>query len=47
MTRIVTEWLPTSGYEKSMNYEIEVYGPGNTQLDDYTCEIWIPVKRKQ
>lgn len=46
MTRIVTEWLPTSGYIKSMNYEIEVYGPGNTQSDDYACEVWIPVKRK-
>lgn len=46
MTRIVSEWLPTSGYEKSMNYEIQVYGPGNTKSDDYTCDIWIPVKRK-
>lgn len=46
MTRIVSEWLPSSGYVKSMNYEIEVYGPGNTQSDEYTCDIWIPVKRK-
>lgn len=45
-TRIFTEWLPSSGYEKSMNYEIQVYGPGNTNSDDYWCEIWIPVKRK-
>lgn len=46
MTRIVSEWLPSSGYVKSMNYEIEVYGPGNTQSDEYTCDIWIPAKRK-
>jgi len=44
-TQIFSEWLPSSGYEKSMDYEIQVYGPGNTQSDDYTCEIWIPVKK--
>ena len=44
--RIVSEWFPSSGYEKSMNYEIEVYGPGNTQSDDYVCEVWIPVRKK-
>lgn len=46
MTRIITEWFPTSGYEKSMDYEIEVYGPGDTQSEDYICEIWIPVRKK-
>ncbi len=44
--RIFTEWLPSSGYEKSMNYEIQVYGPGDTQKDDYTSELWIPVRKK-
>lgn len=42
---IFTEWLPSSGYEKSMNYEIQVYRPGDTQKDDYTCEICISVKK--
>ncbi len=46
MTQIVTEWLPSSGYVKSMNYEIEVYGPGDTRQDDYTTEIWIPIQKK-
>jgi AraC family transcriptional regulator len=46
MTRVLSEWLPSSGYVKSMNCELEVYGPGNTQSDDYTCEVWIPVKKK-
>lgn len=46
MTKIVSEWLPSSGYEKSMNYELEVYGPGDTQSDEYICEIWIPIKKK-
>jgi AraC family transcriptional regulator len=45
-TQIFTEWLPSSGYEKSLDYEIQVYGPGNTQADDYACEIWIPIKKK-
>ncbi len=45
-TQIFSEWLPASGYEKSMDYEIQVYGPGNTQSDDYTCEVWIPVRKK-
>ena len=40
---IFTEWLPSSGYEKSMNYEIQVYGPVDTQKNDYTCEICISV----
>lgn len=45
-TRIFSEWLQSSSYEKSMDYEIQVYGPGNTHSDDYTCEIWIPVKKR-
>lgn len=45
MTRVISEWLPNSGYEKSINYELEVYGPGNTNDDDYTCEVWIPIKK--
>lgn len=45
-TQIFSGWLPSSGYEKSMDYEIQVYGPGDTQSDDYICEIWIPVKKK-
>lgn len=46
MTRIVAEWFSSSGYVKSMNYELEIYGPGDTQKDDYTCEIWLPVQKK-
>lgn len=45
LTRITSEWLPSSGYIKSMNYELEVYGPGNTEDEDYICEIWIPIKK--
>ncbi len=41
--RIVTEWLPTSGYEYADAPDIEVYlnpDPANTQY-----EVWIPVKK--
>jgi AraC family transcriptional regulator len=45
LTRIQSEWMPSSGYERAMNYQIEVYGPGNTQNEDYTTELWIPVRK--
>jgi len=44
-TRIFTEWLPSSGYEQSMDYTVEIYPPGDSQSDDYMFEIWIPVKK--
>jgi len=44
--RIFTEWLPSSGYEQSMKYTIEIYPPGDSGSDDYEFEIWIPVKKK-
>jgi predicted transcriptional regulator YdeE len=46
LTRIFSEWMPSSGYEQSMPYTIEIYPPGNSQSDDYAFEIWIPVKKK-
>ena len=44
-TRIVTEWLPTSGYEYANAPEIELYlnpDPENTKY-----EIWLPIVRKE
>ena len=46
-TRIFSDWMPSSGYEQSMDYQIEVYGPGNTQQDDYETAVWIPVRKKE
>lgn len=43
--RIVTEWLPTSGYEYGNAPDIEVYinpDPANAKF-----EVWIPVIRKE
>ncbi len=45
MTRIMADWFASSGYERSMNYDLEIYGPGDTGSPDYVCEVWIPVKR--
>lgn len=44
-TRIVTEWLPTSGYKHINDYEIEVFPDGDTNSHDYKSEIWIPVTK--
>jgi AraC family transcriptional regulator len=46
MTRVLTEWLPNSTYELIKGIDLETYGPGDTQSDDYICELWLPVKKK-
>lgn len=43
--RIITEWLPTSGYEYADAPDIEVYLNPDPQNAQY--EVWIPVTRKQ
>ncbi len=42
--RIVTEWLPTSGYEYAEAPDIEVYLNADPQNAKY--EVWIPVIKK-
>lgn len=44
--RIISEWLPNSGYEYANAPDIEVYFDGNQQADDYKCEVWFPVMKK-
>jgi len=44
--RILTEWLPTSGYEYGIGADMEVYGDGDTSSKDYKCEIWMPIVKK-
>lgn len=46
MTRVLTEWLPSSGYELVKGITLESYGPGNTQSDDYFCELWLPIEKQ-
>ncbi len=43
--RIITEWLPTSGYEYANAPDIEVYLNPDPQNAQY--EVWIPVTKKQ
>jgi len=43
--RIVTEWLPTSGYEYGNAPDIEVYLNADPQNVKY--EVWIPVIKKE
>lgn len=43
--RIVTEWLPTSGYEYANAPDIEVYLNPDPQNAQY--EVWVPVTKKQ
>ena len=43
--RILTEWLPTSGYEYGAAPDIEVYLNADPQNAKY--EVWIPVVKKQ
>jgi AraC family transcriptional regulator len=46
--RIVTEWLPTSGYEYANAPDIELYPQGDGTSPDYRTEVWVPViKNKQ
>ena len=42
--RIVTEWLPTSGYEFANAPDVEVYI--NDDPSNMKYEVWIPVIRK-
>ncbi|MCI8361204.1 MAG: AraC family transcriptional regulator, partial [Clostridiales bacterium] len=42
--RIITEWLPTSGYEYADAPDIEVYLNPDPQNAQY--EVWIPVRKK-
>lgn len=44
--RVITEWLPTSGYEYADAPDIEVYPEGDTLSPDYKTEIWLPVVKK-
>lgn len=44
--RIVSEWLPTSGYEYANSPDIEVYPEGDTSSPQYKCEVWVPVIKR-
>ena len=45
--RIISEWLPMSGYEYANAPDIEVYPEGDQFSLEYKCEVWLPVIKKQ
>lgn len=46
--RIFEEWLPASAeYTLSAGCNIEMYTCGDTQSEEYTFEIWLPVIAKE
>ena len=42
----VIEWVDSSEYEISENYDFECYTEGDTDSDDYLSGIWVPLKIK-
>ncbi len=44
--RIMTQWLPTSGYEYADAPDIEVYFEGDLQSPEYKSEVWLPIVKK-
>lgn len=45
--RIVTEWLPNSGYQYADAPDIEVYSEGDQSAADYVCWVWLPIEKKE
>ncbi len=43
---IYSEWFPSSGFEQIEGPCIEKYFWNDDQYINYSCELWIPVKRK-
>lgn len=44
--RVLSEWLPASGYEYACAPDIEVYFDGDRSSPDYRTQIWLPVAKK-
>ncbi|MEE0987886.1 MAG: GyrI-like domain-containing protein [Kandleria vitulina] len=44
--KIYSEWFPHSDYTFHYDASIEYLPYGNRQKDDYQCELWIPVIKK-
>ncbi|MEW8955152.1 effector binding domain-containing protein [Clostridium sp.] len=44
--QIFAEWFPATQYEHANAPEFEAYLPGDPYVEDYKCEIWIPIVEK-
>lgn len=45
--RIYSEWFPASGFQHSGGPELVWYETRERNLDDFRCEIWVPVRRQE
>lgn len=45
--RICSEFFPSSVYEPTYEMDIEAYPSLDMNAQDYRCEIWVPVMKKQ
>lgn len=44
--RIFREWLPENPeWEPAAGYEVELYAEGDSEGEDYYCELWVPIQR--
>lgn len=43
--RVVTEWLPGSGYQYANAPDIEQYSGGDQSSEDYKSWVWLPIQR--
>ena len=45
--KVFIEWFIATGYEHDAKPELEVYLPGDRESEDYRCQYWTPVVKKQ
>lgn len=46
-SRILTEWLPDSGYEWAPKADVEVYLSENMTAPDYQSQVWLPIQKRR
>jgi AraC family transcriptional regulator len=44
--KVFIEWFPSTRYEHDTKPEIEVYLPGDPKSQDYRCQFWEPVVKR-
>lgn len=44
--RVFSEWFSSSNFEHADAPELEVYPEGDSQSEDYRCEVWVPIVKK-
>lgn len=45
LRRIYSEWMPSMGYQHDCAPDLEIYPIGDMFSTNYSCEIWIPIKK--